>query len=168
MKDFSEIYIEYYPRLLRFACDFIACEEDAENLLQDAFLDLWKINDYIPEIKHVGAYMFRLVRNRCLDYLKHQMCEKNYMAEAAVECRSKMVTLEGMGDEALMAKELSRVIRNTVDNLPPRCREIFLMSRMEGMRHAEIAGRLGLSENTVAVQMGIALRRIRAEIEPLM
>ena len=130
MKDFSEIYIEYYPRLLRFACDFVACKADAENLLHDAFLDLWKINDYIPSIKHINAYMFRLVRNRCIDYLKHQMCEKAYMEEAAVECRNKMITLEGMGDEQLIAKELATLIRETVDKLPPRCREIFLMSRI--------------------------------------
>ena len=166
MKDFSELYIEYYPRLLRFACDFVACKADAENLLHDAFLDLWKINDYIPSIKHINAYMFRLVRNRCIDYLKHQMCEKAYMEEAAVECRNKMITLEGMGDEQLIAKELATLIRETVDKLPPRCREIFLMSRIEGLRHGEIAERLGLSENTVAVQMGIALRRIRAVIAP--
>lgn len=166
MKDFSEIYIEYYPRLFRFACDFVSCKEDAENLLHDAFLDLWKINDYIPSIKSVNAYMFRLVRNRCIDYLKHQMCERAYLEDAAVECRAKVLTLEGMGDEELIAKELSVIIRETVDNLPTRCREIFIMSRIEGLRHSEIAERLGLSENTVAVQIGIALRRIRAVIEP--
>lgn len=166
MKDFSEIYIEYYPRLLRFACDFVSCREDAENLLHDAFLDLWKINDHISSINHINAYMFRLVRNRCIDYLKHQMCEKAYIAEVAVDCREKMLTLEGLGDEHLIAKELTGIIRETVANLPPRCREIFLMSRLDGLRHNEIANRLGLSENTVAVQMGIALRRIRAVIAP--
>lgn len=168
MKDFSEIYIEYYPRLLRFACDFVDCKEDAENLLHDVFLELWKINDYIPSIKHINAYMFRLVRNRCIDYLKHRMCEKAYMEEAAIECRMKVSTLEGMGDEELIAKELSGLIRKAVAELPPRCREIFLMSRIEGLRHGEIAERLGLSVNTVSVQMGIALRRIRAVVEPCM
>lgn len=162
MKDFSEIYVEYYPKLLRFAGDMIPCREDAENLLHDAFLDLWKINDRIHTICNINAYMFRLVRNRCLDYLKHKVYEKAYEGEAIVEYRARVESVESMGDEEFMANELGQLIRNAVENLPPRCREIFLLSRVEGLRHSEIAQRLNLSENTVSVQLGIALKRLRA------
>ena len=162
MKDFSEIYIEYYPKLLRFACDFVSSREDAENLLHDAFIDLWKINEHISEINNINAYMFRLVRNRCIDYLKHRVYERSYEAEAMVEHRSRMEVLESMGDEELIAGELGEIIRRAVDGLPPRCREIFLLSRIENLTYAEIAEHLGLSENTVGVQISIALRRLRA------
>lgn len=168
MRYFSEIYKEYYPKLLRFACDFIPCKEDAENLLQDAFMELWKNNDRIHEIKNINAYMFRLVRNRCLDYLKHKVHERAYEEAVTVERKAAVETLDMMGDTALMAGELTMVLRQAVGNLPPRCREIFLLSREEGLRYSEIAERLSLSENTVSVQLGIALRRLRAVVETYM
>ncbi len=110
MKDFSEIYVEYYPKLLRFAGDMIPCREDAENLLHDAFLDLWKINDRLHTICNINAYMFRLVRNRCLDYLKHKVYEKAYEGEAIVEYRARIESVESMGDEEFMANELGQQI----------------------------------------------------------
>ena len=67
-----------------------------------------------------------------------------------------------MTDDYVIANEMSNLVKNAVDNLPPRCKEIFLLSRINGMKHSEIAGKLNLSENTVGVQLGIALRRIRA------
>ena len=163
MRYFSEIYKEYYPKLLRFACDFIPCKEDAENLLQDAFMELWKNNDRIHEIKNINAYMFRFVRNRCLDYLKHKVHERAYEEAVTVERKAALDTLDMMGDTDLMAGELTMVLKQAIGNLPPRCREIFLLSREEGLRYSEIAERLSLSENTVSVQLGIALRRLRAE-----
>jgi len=168
MRYFSEIYKEYYPKLLRFACDFIPCKEDAENLLQDAFMELWKNNDRIHEIKNINAYMFRLVRNRCLDYLKHKVHERAYEEAVTVERKAALDTLDMMGDTDLMAGELTMVLRQAIGNLPPRCREIFMLSREEGLRYSEIAERLSLSENTVSVQLGIALRRLRAVVETYM
>ena len=164
MRYFSEIYKEYYPKLLRFACDFIPCKEDAENLLQDAFMELWKNNDRIHEIKNINAYMFRFVRNRCLDYLKHKVHERAYEEAVTVERKAALDTLDMMGDTDLMAGELTMVLKQAIGNLPPRCREIFLLSREEGLRYSEIAERLSLSENTVSVQLGIALRRLRAVV----
>ena len=168
MRYFSEIYKEYYPKLLRFACDFIPCKEDAENLLQDAFMELWKNNDRIHEIKNINAYMFRFVRNRCLDYLKHKVHERAYEEAVTVERKAALDTLDMMGDTDLMAGELTMVLKQAIGNLPPRCREIFLLSREEGLRYSEIAERLSLSENTVSVQLGIALRRLRAVVETYM
>lgn len=168
MRYFSEIYKEYYPKLLRFACDFIPCKEDAENLLQDAFMELWKNNDRIHEIKNINAYMFRLVRNRCLDYLKHKVHERAYEEAVTVERKAALDTLDMMGDTDLMAGELTMVLKQAIGNLPPRCREIFLLSREEGLRYSEIAERLSLSENTVSVQLGIALRRLRGVVETYM
>ena len=73
-----------------------------------------------------------------------------------------------MGDTGLMVSELSGILRNAVQNLPPRCRQIFLLSREEGLRYSEIAERLSLSENTVSVQLGIALKRLRAVVDDYM
>lgn len=75
---FSEVYIKYYCKLLRFAGEYVGDKQEAENLVQDAFLGLWKSKDELERINNMNAYMFRLVRNRCLDYLKHKANEQEY------------------------------------------------------------------------------------------
>lgn len=162
MNQFSEIYSMYYGRLLRFAEDFVLCREDAENIIQDVFLDLWKLGERLRDIDNINAYLFRVVRNRCYDFLKHQVHVKAYEADIAAELRAGMETLDAMTDEECMLAELLELVKITVANFPPRCREVFLLSRLEGLRHSEIAAHLGITENTVGVQLGIALRRLRA------
>lgn len=162
MENFSDIYKTYHPRLVRFACDFLPCREDAENLVHDCFLELWKNFDHVDEINNINAYMFRLVRNRCLDFLKHLVHEKAYEAHAVAEFKAREGALDLMSDSEVIAGEMMAIVKAEVDSLPKRCREIFLMSRVDGLSHNEIAESLGLSVNTVGVQLGIALRRLRA------
>lgn len=161
MENFSTIYTSYHAKLVRFACDFLPSHEDAENVVHDVFIELWKNNDRLDEIKHINAYLFRLVRNRCLDFIKHMVHEKAYGDHALMEYKAREGALDMMGDTSLLANELLTIVRTEVGKLPPRCREIFELSRVEGLSHAEIACRLSLSENTVGVQLGIALRRLR-------
>ena len=66
-----------------------------------------------------------------------------------------------MTDDYVIANEMSELVKKAVGNLPPRCKEIFLLSRIKGLKHGQIAEQLNLSENTVTAQLGIALRRIR-------
>ena len=161
MCTFSDIYLALYPRLLRFAENFIQCRPDAENVLQDAFIDLWKINNRIHEIENVQFYMFRLIRNRCMDYLRHKIREKTYKASLCAEMEVAVHTLVHMDYDDVQLRELNNVMENAINNLPERCREIFLLSRRDGLKYHEIASHLGISENTVSAQMGIAIKRLR-------
>lgn len=161
METLSEIYVRCHSKLVRFASDFLPYSEDAENVVQDTFLELLKNQDHLSEINNINAYLFKLVRNRCLDFLKHLVHEKAYENHTVVEYKAKEGVLEMMSDTALLVDELQSIIKTEIDNLPTRCREIFILSRIEGLTHAEIAERLSLSENTVSVQLGIALKRIR-------
>ncbi len=168
MENFSEIYVRSHSKLVRFASDFLPYSEDAENIVQDTFVELLKNQERLNEINNINAYLFRLVRNRCLDFLKHMVHEKAYESHVTMEYKAKEGVLEMMSDTALLIDELQGIIRAEIENLPNRCREIFMMSRIEGMSHAQIAEKLNLSENTVSVQLGIALRRIRTKTDVYM
>ena len=171
MEDFSELYVAYYPKLIRFAKDFVPFEEDAENLTQDVFLGLWERWDTDLHIENMNAYLYALVRNRCLDYLRHKVFEQKY-AERVQKAYDMKLTRwmhsSYQGDTAALSerKEMEQLVRKAIDSLPKRCRDVFLLSRVEGLKYKEISIRLGISVNTVECQIVIALKKLRARLYP--
>lgn len=166
---FSELYLMYYPKLVRFAKEFVVLEEDAENITQDVFTDLWERRDAIDHIENVNAYLFRLVRNRCLDYLKHKVFEQKYaenvQASFEIELNLKLQSLDRFDvSDISEGSEMERLVRDAINSLPKRCRDIFLLSRMKGLKYREISEKLGISVNTVECQMGIALKKLRVKL----
>ena len=166
---FSELYLMYYPKLVRFAKEFVVLEEDAENITQDVFTDLWERRDAIDHIENVNAYLFRLVRNRCLDYLKHKVFEQKYaenvQASFEIEVNLKLQSLDRFDvSDISEGNETERLVRDAINSLPKRCRDIFLLSRMKGLKYREISEKLGISVNTVECQMGIALKKLRVKL----
>lgn len=166
---FSELYLMYYPKLVRFAKEFVVLEEDAENITQDVFTDLWERRDAIDHIENVNAYLFRLARNRCLDYLKHKVFEQKYaenvQASFEIELNLKLQSLDRFDvSDISEGNETERLVRDAINSLPKRCRDIFLLSRMKGLKYREISEKLGISVNTVECQMGIALKKLRVKL----
>jgi len=169
--NFSEVYLHYYPKLVWFAKEFVMPEEDAENIVQDVFADLWERRESMERIENMNAYLFRLVRNKCLDYLKHKVLEQRYaeklQASFQVELNAKLQSLDRFwaGFELSERNEAEKTVMVAVNSLPKRCREIFWLSRMEGLKYREISDRLDISVNTVEIQMGIALKKLRIKLK---
>lgn len=166
---FSELYLTYYPKLVRFAKEFVILEEDAENITQDVFTDLWEKRDNLDHVENMNAYLFKLVRNRCLDYLKHKIFEQRYVenmqAHFTIELNLKLQSLDRFDvSDISVGNETEILVRAAIDSLPKRCRDIFLLSRVEGLKYREISERLGISINTVECQMGIALKKLRVKL----
>lgn len=167
---FSDLYLIYYPKLVRFAKEYVMSEEDAENITQDVFTDLWEKRESMNRIENMNAYLFRLVRNKCLDYLKHKVFEQRYaekmQASFEIEMNLKLQSLDRFDVSDLSERnEMERRIREAINSLPKKCRDIFLLSRMEGLKYREISERLGISVNTVECQMGIALKKLRVKLK---
>lgn len=170
---FSELYLIYYPKLVRFAKEFVMSEEEAENITQDVFTDLWEKRESMNHIENMNAYLFRLVRNKCLDYLKHKVFEQKYVenvkASFEIELNLKLQSLDRFDVYDISERnQMENLIRDAINSLPKRCRDIFLLSRMEGLKYREISERLGISVNTVECQMGIALKKLRAKLNVIL
>lgn len=160
---FSEMYLTYYPKLVRFAKEFVILEEDAENITQDVFADLWERQNSMDHVENVNAYLFRLVKNRCLDHLKHKIFEQKYVevmqTSFEIELNLKLQSLDRFDSSDMsVGNDTEILVRTAINSLPKRCRDIFLLSRIEGLKYKEISERLGISVNTVECQMGIALK----------
>ena len=161
---FSEVYVKYYCKLLRFASEFVNDVQEAENLVQDAFLGLWKSKDELERINNMNAYMFRLVRNRCLDCLKHKANEQEYAKGVMQTVDYRLSALDSFNETGIFMGDLEKDVAEAIESLPPRCREVFVMSRYQGKKYREIAEAMGISENTVEIQMGIAIKRMKASL----
>ncbi|MBI2619175.1 MAG: RNA polymerase sigma-70 factor [Ignavibacteriales bacterium] len=153
---FEALFRTYYPRLCRFAFRLTGSRSTAEELVQDIFVRLWKNRTAWTPLGSVRTYLYRAVRNQAINYQKHQ----NLTGSDDVDLEKVLSELPGP-EEELYEKELQKAVGEAVELLPPRCRAIFLLHRVEGLTYAEIAQVLDLSTKTVETQMGRALKTLR-------
>ncbi len=168
--NFRETYFTYYPKLVRFATEFVVLKEDAENITQDVFMDLWERQDSLDHVENMNAYIFRLVKNRCLDHLKHKLSEEKYAAtmQDDFEFGLKQQSLDRLNADIVSMENLENQIMAAINSLPEKCNEIFILSRFEGLKYKEISERLGISVNTVENQMSIALRKLKSKLKTVL
>lgn len=168
-KSFSDIYSIYYVRMFRFSQTYVGAEEDAEDIVQNTFLYLWEHFDLLKDIEHLDAFFFTLIKNRCLNFLKHQSYIQSktcsLKADEELEYQLNLYALEQFDEAVSSIPEVENLLSQTMQKLPERCKEIFLLSRIDGLKYKEIAERLNISVNTVENQISIALRKLRSELK---
>lgn len=164
-KDFEKIYKIYYPKMIGFAKTYVLTSEEAENIVQDVFLILWEKREDIEVSFSLTTFLFTLVKNKCLNYLRHQVVKEEYDAYMREEMGFKLYSLEKLDYSYHSEGELQIHIQKAIDSLPERCREIFIKSRLEGKKYREISEELGISVNTVENQMVTALKKLRQELK---
>ncbi len=166
---FEDIYVRYYPKLVRFSKEYVLSQPDAENIVQDCFMFLWENKQSIPSINNINAFLFRLVKNKCVDFLRHKITaeEKRETIQTAfiAEYRFKLQSIESFDSNALSDEDIEKIISDAINRLPAKCREIFILSRLEGMTYENIALQLNLSPHTVRNQISLALKKMKHELK---
>lgn len=160
-KNFDQIYVAYFSRMRRFAKEYVVFDEDAENIVQDVFLLLWEKKEVLDIKVSLTAYLFALVKNKCIDHLRHHIVSEEYKKEL----KAKLYALEQLNYNASSGEDIEEILRNALEKLPERCRGIFVKSRIEGKKYQEIATELNISVNTVENQISIALKKLRIELK---
>lgn len=161
LDNFDRLYLSYYSRLKRFVSSFSLRNEDAEDIVQSIFLYIWERRETIIIRKNLSSFLLTVAKNKCIDYIRKSSVEKQFKEE----CALKLEALYRIKDFDMSDLELESVLRRAVDDLPPRCGEIFKKIRFEGKSYNEIAGELGISESTVENQMAIALKKLRIKLK---
>lgn len=166
---FDEIYSIYYPKLVRFSNEYVLSIHDAENIVQDCFLYVWEQKQTLPSINNINAFLFRLVKNKCIDFLRRKILEetkkKNLQETYIREFSYKLLSIESFNDMSLSDEEIETIIYDAINNLPEKCREIFILSKVKGLKYEEIAQQLEISPNTVRNQVSIALSKMRESLK---
>ncbi|MCH8494692.1 MAG: RNA polymerase sigma-70 factor [Balneolales bacterium] len=157
---FAMIYRLYFTSLCEFSFYMTKDAEVAKELVQDAFLAIWEQrSDWSPQ-STVRSYLFKAVKNRSLDFLKHQKVVRKW------EDNSKSSQVDVTEDEdRLTRQQLANAINKEIERLPPKSRIIFLMSRQQGFTYNEIAEIQGISVKTVETQIGRALKKLRTTLK---
>ena len=166
---FEEIYVSYFSRMKYFALEYVLSEEDAENIVQDVFTELWERKELLTYNINLVAFLFTSIKNRCIDHLRHrtvvQEAVDKIQEEYLMTLRVKLASLELFDQSLFSEQEIERIVTEIIDSLQDKCREIFIKSRVEGKKQKEIAAELNLSLKTVENQMNIAYKKIKAELK---
>jgi len=133
--------------------------EEAEEIVQEVFVKIWERRHSIDVKSSLRNYLYSAVRNACFNHLKHQSVERNYANEKKNEPDE-----HNMVEENLIGSELGILIHQVIEQLPEKRREIFELSRFEGLKYNEIAERLNISIKTVEAQMGQALKYLKSHL----
>ena len=157
---FDALFRKYYTALCRFSFTTCLSHEDAEESIQDMFVNLWEKAPVIHIETSVKAYLYTSARNYTLNNIKKQQTELRYLNEYSENAESYEP------DHKQSDAEIAGMIQSGVNLLPEKCREIFILSKQEGLTYEEIASYLDISEKTIENQMGIALRKLREHLRP--
>ena len=158
---FCELYAAYKNRLIYFAMRFLKSREYAEDIFQDAFAVVWQGRRFINPDASFSAYLYTIVRNRILNQLR-DLSNQDKLREQIL---SQAVNYTNETRDEIIANDLRQFISCALQQLTPRQREIFEMSREQQMSHREIAEVLGISVNTVQESISISLKTLRAYLE---
>lgn len=152
--DIEDLFRYNYRPLCMYALHYLQDTDLVEDVVQECFTTLWEKLEQGSQVANRRAYLYMTVRNRCLDHLRRKGIQteslKPYDTYGIID-----------DDDAQQRSQIEARLWTAIDSLPEKCREIFLMSKRDGLKYEEIAEELGISENTVRNQISKALKTLK-------
>ncbi|MCK5066404.1 MAG: RNA polymerase sigma-70 factor [Bacteroidales bacterium] len=155
-RNFEQLFRDYFPPLMAFARKILVDEDDAREVVHLVFIKLWEKRNEVDLSTSLKSYLFTSVHNRSLNVIRDR---KKFSSGEVPE-----VAGEWDVSAQIESMELEGKIREVIDSLPEKCREIFEMNRFEGLKYGEIASKLDISIKTVENQMSKALKILREQL----
>ena len=159
-KSFEFLFHKYYRHLCYFASKIINDDVAAEEIVQDFFVKLWEKREQLFIETSIKNYFFRSVKNLCLNFIQHYKTKLRYAQIVISEVENHF-----SDDNNYPEIDLSVKIEESINSLPEKRREIFRLSRQEGLKYHEIAQKLNISIKTVETQMSLAIKSLREKLK---
>jgi len=157
MKSFKCMMNEFGPSLHYFADSIAGNLQEAEEIVSDVFIKIWQQRENLPPPDNIKFYLFKAVKNTALNYLKNK--GRRAANLAAWELQVNLRHAQNP-EEIMISKEDLTSIRSVIGQLPPRCRQIFILVKEDGLTYEQVAHLLDISKATVNVQMTLALKKV--------
>ncbi len=158
---FEMIFNHYYRPLCAYAYTFLHDRDHAEEVVQSAFINLWEKRESIAIDTSFQSYLYRMIRNACLNVIKHEKVKQQHVSHEMKTGEFAQNTTA----HTVLAQELETKIHQAMRTLPEQCRLVFQLSRFEELKYHEIAAQLDISVKTVENHMGKALRMMREQLK---
>ncbi len=157
---FARLFHAWRDKLYFFTLKFTQSPQQSEDLVQDVFVKLWLHREQLSEISNFSAWIYRVIKNQAISALRKIALETTLMAELKKEAVAGGQPVE----EELFHKQLQQKLMEVIEQLPPRQKQIYTLTRMEGMKQEEVAKLLGISLSTVQNHMTEALRKLKSTL----
>ncbi len=158
---FSKVYFSLLPKLRPFVLKFTRSEADTQEIIQETFTNIWLHREKLAAVDQIEAWVFRVASNCCYNYLRKQVITEKASAvllhRATPYCDNTA--------EKIQYNELTSLIDDIVEKFPERRKDIYIMSRVQGMSIPEIADTLGISPNTVKNTLVHSLKQIKESLK---
>ena len=161
-KAFEVLYKQYNARLFNFSMKIIRNKQDAEGMVQEVFIAVWENREKLDENKSFSGFVFSIAKNKALNRIKQNLSRKVYLEYMQMENQ-----VQNDMESDIESRELMDYLLKTIQELPDRTKQIFLLSRNEGLTYKQIASRLDVTENVVDHEIRKSLKYIRDKLGSL-
>ncbi len=163
-KAFESVFRSWYEPMVNFADEYISDTESAKNIVQNIFMQLWEKHALVDPDSNLKSYIYMATRNACLSHLRHLRVETAFFEKVKKNSENLQLNYEALHEldiEKIDFSQLEKLIQDTIDALPERCREVFLLSRYEELKNKEIAEKLDITVKAVEANITRALTKLR-------
>jgi RNA polymerase sigma-70 factor (family 1) len=160
---FNVLFERYRNRIFGYLFTILKSKEVAEEITLDVFLKIWEGRTTATEINHLEAFLFRVARNKALDFFRQ--LQKSREEQTALWHRMQDQLTTGAADHALLFADVEAAVRQAVDKLSPQRKMVFQLSRDHGLTYEQIAAQLQISSNTVRNHLAASLQFIRTQLD---
>lgn len=157
---FREVFVANYEALCQYAFTILKDSAEVQDIVQSVFLKIWEKRNELEIKLSIRSYLFKAVYHQCMNQLEHRTVKLKHKAYSTY---TQTITQP----PETFPHELEENITAAINELPAQCRIIFMLSRYEEMRYAEIAEQLKISVNTVENQISKALKILRSKLKDI-
>ena len=165
---FHNIYTSFYRKSFLYVKSYVHDDLVAEDIVSDSLIKIWEKVQHDNSVK-VAPYLFTILKNKALDHLKHEKVKQQAISSMSDfiqrDMEIRLSTLDGSDPDYIFSSEVTKIIRETLEKLPPKTRQIFEMSRFEGKTHKEIATHFHISEKGIEYHLFQALSALRKSLK---
>ncbi|MBL4904468.1 MAG: RNA polymerase sigma-70 factor [Flavobacteriaceae bacterium] len=163
---FSFYFNAYYNRIVGFCIQFLGDEDKAKSVSQEAFIKLWTNRSKVRKIAGIKSFLYTSAKSDCLNVIRHKEVVKKYQ-NSQLQVKENELNIEilnSLNFDSMSFSELERQIEDSINNLPKKCKLVFIKSRRENKKNKEIAGELGISVKAVEANITRALKVLKLQL----
>jgi RNA polymerase sigma-70 factor (ECF subfamily) len=165
-KAFAYFYNKYLSKIQAFSIQFIYDQDEAENLSQEAFINLWQNRTTIDSINGIQSFLYTYAKSKCLNLIRHNKVKDKFKNDVlnGKERELDIEVLNSISFDTLELNELERLIQESINNLPPKTRAVFIKKRFENKKNTEIAAEMQVTEKAVEAHITKALKILKNDL----